>query len=161
MQLDIFRIPVQGSSIEVQDYDFKIDDSFFAHFEYGEIERGDLLVKIKVLYTSLQIKLDLSIHGEVEIVCDRCLDIYKEKLDSNYILYGKFGHGANQEDIDVFWIPEDKHYIDLLPVFFDYINLSLPLKNIHPEDEEGNSLCNSEMISRLDALDINREEDFE
>lgn len=161
IRLNDFRIPAQSSSNEVQEYDFKIDDSFFAHFEYGDIEGGDLQVKIKVIYSSRQIKLDLRIKGDVEIVCDRCLDTYRDNLDANFVLYGKFGHGADEEDIDVIWIPEDRTYIDLIPVFFDYINISLPLRRVHPEDEEGNSLCNVEMINRLKELGVNQENEFE
>jgi len=161
MQLNIFRIPVHSSSNEVQEYDFEIDDSFFAHFEYGEIKKGRLQVRVKVIYFHHQIQLDVNIGGIVELVCGRCLDSYSEKLDSHYILYGKFGQGSGQDDLDVVWIPDNKNFIDLVPVLYEYINLSLPLKKIHPKDEEGNSLCNSEMISRLNELNINQEEEFE
>jgi len=152
---------VHSSSSELQEYDFEIDDSFFAHFEYGEIEKGLLKVLVKVNYSNRQIQLDMRINGSVELVCDRCLDSFIEDLDSHYVLYGKFGHGTDQEDIDVIWIPDDKHYIDLVPILFEYINLSLPVKKIHPEDGDGNSLCNIEMISRLEEFNIDQEEDFE
>ena len=127
MQENIFRIPVHSSSDELQEYEFKIDVAFFVHFEYGEIEKGDLMARIGVIYSSHQVKLELYLKGNVELVCDRCLDTYIEELDTSYTLYGKFGHSADQDDIDVLWIPEDKHYIDLVQVLFDYIDLRLPL----------------------------------
>ena len=161
MQLSIFRIPAHSSSSEVREYDFEIDDSFFAHFEYGEIEKGNLKILTKVKPSSRQIELDIIIRGSVELVCDRCLDTFEEKLDTHYVLYGKFGHGTEQEDLDVLLIPDDKHYIDLAPVFFEYINLSLPLKKIHPEDYQGNSLCNSDMVSRLNEINIDQDDEFE
>ncbi len=161
MQENIFRIPVHSSSEELKEYEFKIDDAFFAHFEYGEIEKGDLMARIGAIYSSHQVKLELYLKGKVELICDRCLDTYIEELDTSYTLYGKFGHGADQDDIDVLWIPEDKHYIDLVPVLFDYINLSLPLKKIHPDDEDGNSTCNVEMINRLIDIGIGNEEEID
>jgi len=161
MQENNFRIPVHSSSDELKEYELEVDDSFFTHFEYGEVEKGDLMAKVGVTYSSRQVKLNLYLKGNVELTCDRCLDTYIKELDASYILYGKFGHSTDQDDIDVLWIPEDKHYIDLLPVLFDYINLSLPLKKIHPDDEEGNSTCNVEMINRLEDLGINNEEETE
>ena len=157
MRLNNFRIPAHFSSSGTKEYDFEIDDSFFAHFDYGELEKGNLTAMVKVIYSSRQVQLDVRISGIVELVCDRCLDNFSKRLDSHYILYGKFGHGTDQEDLDVIWIPDDASYIDLAPVLFEYINLSLPLKKIHPEDEDGNSMCNMDMISRLDELNINWE----
>jgi uncharacterized metal-binding protein YceD (DUF177 family) len=100
----------------------------------------------------------MRIEGVVEVACDRCLDNLKINLNSLYTLYGKFGHGTDQEDLDVIWIPDDKHYIDMVPVLYEYINLSLPLKKIHPDNEDGISLCNEEMISRLDEFNVNQED---
>lgn len=142
----------------MQEYDFEIDDSFFANFEYGEIEKGKLKVLVKGLFSNHQIQLDMRIEGVVEVACDRCLDNLKINLNSLYTLYGKFGHGTDQEDLDVIWIPDDKHYIDMVPVLYEYINLSLPLKKIHPDNEDGISLCNEEMISRLDEFNVNQED---
>jgi uncharacterized metal-binding protein YceD (DUF177 family) len=158
MQLKYLRIPVRSTSSEVQEYDFEIDDSFFANFEYGEIEKGKLKVLVKGLFSNHQIQLDMRIEGVVEVACDRCLDNLKINLNSLYTLYGKFGHGTDQEDLDVIWIPDDKHYIDMVPVLYEYINLSLPLKKIHPDNEDGISLCNEEMISRLDEFNVNQED---
>lgn len=154
MRLNIFRIPVP-SNPGIQEYDFEVEESFFRHFEDGEISSGRVKVTARILKSDRQIRLDLNLAGSVDLVCDRCLDDYQQVLDSNYVLYGKFGHAADQEDLDVFRIPENAAYIDLLPVLYEYIILSLPLKRIHPLDSEGNSLCNSEMIRRLEELNIN------
>lgn len=158
MQLNIFRIPAHSSSTEVREYDFELNDSFFAHFEYGEIEKGSLTASLGVIYSSRQVQINLSIKGMVLLQCDRCLDSYEEVIDARYVLFGKYGNLVDQDDLDVFWIPEDRNYIDLVPFLFDYINLSLPLKKIHPADENGESLCNEDMISRLRKLGINIDE---
>jgi len=148
---------VNSYSSGLQEYDFEIDDSFFAHCDYGGLEKGNLQAKVKVLNSDRQIQLDIHIWGNVELLCDRCLDGFNQEVDSSYVLYGKFGHGTDQEDLDTIWIPDDKHYIDMAPVFYEYIMLSLPLKNIHPTDGNGNSQCNKEMINRLDNLSIDQE----
>jgi len=153
MRLNIFRIPVP-SNPGIQEYDFEVEESFFRHFEDGEISSGQVKVAARVLKSDSQIRLDLYLTGSIDLVCDRCLDEYQQVLNSKYALYGKFGHAAEQEDLDVFWIPENAAYIDLLPILYEYIILSLPLKRIHPLDSEGTSLCNSEMIKRLEELNI-------
>jgi len=140
--------------MEAREYDFEIDDSFFAYFEYGEIEKGNLIARLDVIFSTRQVQVNLSLKGKVELPCDRCLEVYEQEIDSKYTLYGKFGNNTDQDDMDVFWIPEDKNYIDLVPVLYDYINLSLPLKKVHPADENGISMCNSDMLVRLDELGL-------
>ena len=91
MHLSVYRIPVMSTSVDVKEYDFEIDSSFFAIFEYGEIEKGKLTAKLGLSYSSRQVQIDLSLKGSVELLCDRCLDSYEEELDASYTIYGKFG----------------------------------------------------------------------
>lgn len=147
-----------SSTGDKKEYEFEISASFFGHFEYGEIENGLLTARLGVSYSGRQVQIELSLKGKVDLTCDRCLETYQESLDAHYTLYGKFGHSMEQEDIDVFWIPDDQNFIELGPIFFDYINLSLPLKKIHPLDKDGNSLCNGEMIKMLNELGVDIEE---
>lgn len=147
-----------SSTGDQKEYEFEVGASFFAHFEYGEIEGGLLTAKLGVSYSSRQVQIQLNLKGLVELICDRCLETYEENLDADYTMYGKFGHSNEQEDIDVFWIPDDQNYIELAPILFDYINLSLPLKKVHPQGEDGKSLCDVEMLNRLNELGVESEE---
>jgi uncharacterized metal-binding protein YceD (DUF177 family) len=60
----------------------------------------------------------------------------------------KLENGVSDED-DLILLPESSTEIDLAPYVYEAIIFSLPMKRIHSNDSNGNSLCNKEMIERL------------
>ena len=157
-RLSTFRIPFYSFRNGLHEFDFIVDDSFFAFFEGSELSHGQLQVKVTMDKSDHQLVFDLSLTGEVEVICDRCLDNFMQEINASYTLYGKFGEGNSEEEFDVVWIPRSEHEIDLAGYIFEYILLSLPLKRIHPDDEEGNSGCDQDMIRRLDEIVVKTDE---
>lgn len=151
-RLSTFRIPFSSFGNGIHEFDYAIDDSFFSFFEESELRHGQLKVKVLMDKSDRQLVFDLTLTGEVEVICDRCLDSFMQKIEASYTLYGKFGEGNSEEEFDVAWIPRNEHEIDLADYIFEYILLSLPLKRIHPVDDEGNSGCDQDMIKRLDEI---------
>ena len=49
-------------------------------------------------------------------------------------------------------IPENEYQIDLAHVMYEYIVTALPIQHIHPDDENGQSTCDSEMLSLLEKM---------
>ncbi|GAH01766.1 unnamed protein product, partial [marine sediment metagenome] len=52
---------------------------------------------------------------------------------------------------DVLIIGRDDHEIEVGQYLFEFILLALPYQKVHPDDSEGHSTCNPEMIKQLDA----------
>jgi len=46
-------------------------------------------------------------------------------------------------------MPADEFHFDLSQFFYEYIHLALPIKRVHPDDKEGRSTCDPEMIKKL------------
>jgi uncharacterized protein len=63
----------------------------------------------------------------------------------------KFGSGFFEEDDEIQVIPEGETHFDVSPFIYEYIHLLLPIRKVHPEDENGESRCNGEVVGRLDA----------
>ncbi|MBZ0242329.1 MAG: DUF177 domain-containing protein, partial [Bacteroidales bacterium] len=54
-----------------------------------------------------------------------------------------------EESEEVIVIPADQHQYDSSHLLYEYIMLLLPLRKVHPDDENGNNLCNPEVIEKL------------
>ena len=49
----------------------------------------------------------------------------------------------------------------LYEVITEFICISLPIRQVHPEDENGNLTCNPEMLMKLDEYLVEEDEDEE
>lgn len=85
-----YRIVYQGLSEGVHEFDFDVDNSFFESLEYSDIKKGDLKVNIVLNKKSTFLELDFQINGNVELLCDRCLDDYNQPIEYEGKLYVKF-----------------------------------------------------------------------
>jgi uncharacterized protein len=95
--------------------------------------------------------LHFSLDGEVEVVCDRCLEKYITGISTTQSLFVKIGDTPGELEDDVLMIGRDDHEIDVGPYLFEFIVLALPYQKIHPDDTQGNSTCDPDMLKHLDA----------
>lgn len=145
-----YVLPHKGLAIGSHEYSFKIDKAFFKNFEYLEIEGGLVNLKLEIIKESTLLNLLFNFDGSVVIKCDRCLDTFNMDIADNFRLIVKFGEDFEEVSDEVITIPVNESHIDITQYVFEYLNLMLPLKKVHPDDEKGNSTCNSDMIERLD-----------
>jgi len=155
----LFSIPLAGLKEARYTYEFQIGDDFFEAFEGSEVRRGEFTAVVVLQKSSTHIELNIMINGRAEMVCDRCLETFYMPVSCTNRLFVKPGIEWKEEDPDMITMPLDEHEIDLSQFFYEYIHLALPLKRIHPDDSEGRSTCNPEMIRKLnDHLQTAEEE---
>jgi uncharacterized metal-binding protein YceD (DUF177 family) len=63
----------------------------------------------------------------------------------------KWGEEAGEIEDDVLIVGRDEHEIEVGQYLYEFIILALPYQRIHPEDEDGYSTCNPEMLKKLEA----------
>ena len=145
-------MPFSGLGLGKHLYHFDIDGKFFTEFEYTEIEQASINVELTLDKQERMLVLDFVISGSINVMCDRCLDNFDFVIDKQERLIVKLGDAWKEENDDILIIPESEHQIDISSYLYEYIILMLPIKKIHPEDEEGNTKCNPEIIKRLNEL---------
>ena len=64
-------------------------------------------------------------------------------------MYIKFGAEAEELNDDVIVLPLEDNQINVAQYLYELIILGLPIKHVHPDDENGNSTCNPEMLDKL------------
>ncbi|MEA3316505.1 MAG: DUF177 domain-containing protein [Bacteroidota bacterium] len=140
------------------EFEFDIDDEFFNNIEYSEINKGRLKANILFKKTSLLMSFDIAIAGEVRVVCDRCTDEFDMPVEFNDSLIVKFGEENEDIDDNVIVVKNGASDINIAHYLYESINLSLPLKKVHPDDENGYSTCNQQMLDDIEDNSINSEE---
>jgi uncharacterized metal-binding protein YceD (DUF177 family) len=136
-------------------FDFKVDDLFFETFENSEVGKGNADIHITLNKKPAILEFLFEVKGNVSVPCDRCLDPVDMDIEYEAPLYVKFGEDTHEETDELFIISEHETEIDLSQFIYEFIHLSLPYRRVHPDDENGNSTCNKEMLKRLEELSVN------
>ena len=59
------------------------------------------------------------------------------------------GDTETSDDEDVVILPESAYKIDLAQWMYEYVAVSMPIQCMHPDDADGNSTCNPEMMQYI------------
>ncbi|NMC37740.1 MAG: DUF177 domain-containing protein [Bacteroidales bacterium] len=145
----LYLIPIGGLKKGYHSFEFEIGNSFFDQFEESEIKEGKLTAVVELVKSASLIEMVVKITGSVKICCDRCLEMFDEPVSCENRLLVKFGKNSDDTDPEIITLPHDEHELDMRQYFYEYIHLALPIKRIHPDDDDGNSRCDPEMLSRL------------
>lgn len=154
-----YKIPFRGLTEGKHEYEFSIDNTFFEDFPDEEIKEGRLQVNVELIKRSTGMELSLVITGKVKVPCDRCLDEYLEDIDYSGKLFFEYGEETREVSDELIILSGSEDYIDMGEYAFEYIKLSLPFQKLHSDDPDGNSLCNQDMIKRLNELTGNTNSD--
>jgi uncharacterized protein len=153
--LDRFRIEFGNLGPGEHEFQFEIDDKFFEQFEHSPVEHAAIDVLVTVTKDEQgMLLLDFTMEGTVTLPCDRCGDELDLDVTSYNELIVKFGEKHEEESEDVVVLAPKEHSLNVAQYIFEYIALMIPLRNVHPDDEQGNSTCNPEAIERLEKLRV-------
>lgn len=145
----MYSIPLAGLKEARYTYEFSLGDDFFEAFEGSELKRGELTADVVLQKCSAHYELDININGQVGVICDRCLEEFFMPLSVAGRLIVRQGRVWDDSDPDMVTISPEEHELDLSQFFYEYIHLALPIKRIHPDDSDGHTTCDPEMIRKL------------
>ncbi len=145
-----FDIPLAGLSLGNHTFGFEIGPTFFQQLDYAAFQDGDLKVVLNLTKQETLFELNFETAGHVVVSCARCLDEFNFPVIGNSRLIIKYGEAYAEESDEVLILPHEQHHFDVSHLVYEYISLLVPFRCTHPEDEDGNSKCNPEMISRLE-----------
>jgi len=151
-----YTISFSGLKDGVHLFDFEINDKFFEAFENSRFQQSDLQLKVEMDKQETMIQIHFSIVGNMMIECDRCLELYTQDVLVDELLIVKFGAETYEEAENILVLEESAHEIKLAQYIYEFISLSLPMRLIHPEDENGEPGCHPEFLENY-----NEQEDVE
>lgn len=154
-------IPLTGLKEGSHSYRFSIESDFFALFEGSEIAGGELAVEVNLVKRSSHLELLLSLAGNVQLLCDRCLEPFTYRLEAQNRIYARFGDHYEEVDDEVIMIPWGDGHFSLDQLIYEFAHLALPIRRNHPEESDGESGCDPEMLARISGVADQEDQNIE
>ena len=155
---ETYTISFKGLSLGSHVFEWTVSGSFFALYEMSEISDASIHVQLTLVKHTRFFELNFMLNGWAEVSCDRCLDPLRLDMTADAQMFVKFGDHAGEdesEDNDVVILPYDEDRIDVAQYLYEYAHLNLPIRRVHPDDANGDSTCNAEMLSKLNEFLVN------
>jgi len=125
--IDIYNLPNKD-----YEYQFDINEEFFAFFEDSIVEKGTLEAKVKLVKHTGTLELLFDINGTVVLTCDRSLDEYEETIHSKERLLLKYGDENAELSDDIISITRDTHRFNVAQYIYEFIGIAIPIVKRHP-----------------------------
>ena len=142
-------IPFLGLKIGKHQFDYQVDNTFFAHFDYDEFNDASVKVSIILEKKSTLLELEIKHKGTVNVPCDVSGEEFDLAIKGNLKLVVKFGDAFNDENEELLIIPHGEFQINVAQYIYESIVLSVPLRRIHPGVKDGSL---TDVIEKLEAL---------
>ncbi len=146
-----FTIPFVGLKEGKHQFEFTIDKTFFAHFEYDDFSQASLQGQLTLDKKSTFLELHFEVSGPVVLPCDVSMELFDYPIEAAFDLIVKFGIPPDKTSDEIFVLPEGSYQIDVGQYFYEMVVLSLPQKRVHPGIEDGT--LKSEIVEKLKALE--------
>lgn len=129
-----------------QEESFSIDHSFFEHFELSQVKEGALSFRLDIDKYNTHLDVRFHLTGTAILACDRCMDSYEQPLDSEYRIIYAFDEDMRFEGYEVMYVNSLEAYLPLAQEFYDFINISIPVRRVPPKEVH---LCSAEVLNML------------
>lgn len=150
-----FRIHFKTLADGEHQFIYKIDETFFENFETSEIQKGNIDIVLSLNKKPTLLSLEFKLEGIVNVMCDRCLDFFDLPIINTFQMFVKFGNERVEQTDEVLIILESDTEINIVQYIYEYINLSLPIQKIHPDNKDGLSNCNPLFLQKLNEFSNN------
>jgi uncharacterized protein len=154
-----YTIPFAGMAMGNHQFEYEIGDQFFELFENSVIEHANVHVSLQFHRSETLLALNFSLHGNIRQLCDRCLEPFEFEVSSNEQLLVRFGSEAREESDNIIVISHSDQNINVAQHIYDYLSLALPMRVVHPENENGESTCDPEFLKNIERDSENPTED--
>ncbi|WP_396210394.1 YceD family protein [Flavobacterium sp.] len=147
--LKAYLIPFIGLKIGKHQFDYQVDNTFFAHFDYDEFNDASVKVSVVLEKKSTLLELDFQHKGTVNVPCDVSGEEFDLAIKGKLKLVVKFGDDFNDENEELLILPHGEFQVNVAQYIYESIVLSVPLRRIHPGVKDGSL---TEVIEKLEAL---------
>lgn len=143
------RIQFSGLKPGSYEYEYNVNGAFFSAYGNEDLRECEVDYRVKLERKERLLVFEISFSGKVTMECDRCLGKMDVPVEGSQTLYVKFGEEKESEDENVVFLPEGESEIDLAQWMYEYVAVEIPMVHSHPVDENGNPMCDPEMMKYI------------
>ncbi len=152
-----FGIAFVGLKPGVHEYNFEVDEKFFADYQQKDYSNCQASIKLRLEKNTSFMMLKFEVGGSVNVICDRCGNTLPMDLWDEFNMVVKQVENPdemneNEEDPDVFYISRTESHIHIADWIYEFVSLSIPLQRMCSEDDMGGPLCNKEILAMLKKM---------
>ena len=156
-----YSIPIKGLKVGTHVFDFEVEKTFFEQFEHSEIKDGTFKVVVELEKGESFLALNFFITGKTTVECDRCLEPFDQEIESEDKIVIKFGdeiYDSRYIGEEVQIMSHNESEVNVAQYIYEFIHLHIPLKRVHPSDEDGHPTCNENVLEALEQHTVNEEQ---
>jgi uncharacterized metal-binding protein YceD (DUF177 family) len=154
-----FDIAFVGLKPGIHEFDYQINDKFFEAYQEQDFRNCRSIVKLTLDKKTGFMLLKFEIGGSLEVTCDRCgstalpLNLWDEfnivikLVDDPEIM------NEQEEDPDVYYISRGESHLHVSDWIYEFINLSIPMQRMCPEEDMGKDYCNKDVLAMLKTME--------
>ncbi len=131
-ELSKYDINILGLENRSHTYVFEGNNAFFQDFEQDIFEGGSFLANLVLEKNDSFIRVHFDINADLQLVCNRSLEIFSEKFEIKEKYIFKFGQQTEEVNEEMEVITYGTHKINVAQLIYEYILLAVPVKNLHP-----------------------------
>ncbi len=152
-----FGIAFVGLKPGVHEYNFEVDEKFFADYQQKDYSNCQASIKLKLEKNTSFMMLKFEVGGSVNVICDRCgntlpMDLWDEFNMVIKQVENPDEMNENEEDPDVFYISRTESHIHIADWIYEFVSLSIPLQRMCSEKDMGGPQCNKEILAMLKKM---------
>jgi len=149
-ELKEFTIPFVGLKLGEHQFQFKITNTFFEHFEYNEFNNVAVDVEVTLLKKTTLLEFTLDFKGYVEVNCDVTNEPFNLEISGTYHFVVKFGESFSDEYEDLLILPHGSYEVNIQQFIYESLVLAVPSKRVHPGVLDGT--LQSDILEKLEDL---------
>ncbi len=145
-----YTIPIQGLGNGIHNFDFDINESFFAHFEHSPVQTSDLKVQIVLTKKPGVTSIVFNVKGTILTPCDRCLTDIHLPIEGSFPMLIKDAEELS-EDIDVIYVNSSQKKLEVAQYLYEFSLLSIPIIKAYDCDEDTPRPCDDTTLDKLES----------
>ncbi|HPH90686.1 MAG TPA: DUF177 domain-containing protein [Ferruginibacter sp.] len=154
---NVFEIPFVGLKPGIHEFEYEVDDKFFAEKSTGEFTNCSANIKLTLDKKTGFMLLRFEIGGKADVVCDRCSNTIGKDLWDEFNMVVKMVENPEEmnekeDDPDIFYISRTESHLHLNDWIYEFVSLSVPMQKTCSEEEFGGPKCNKEVLEKLKAM---------
>ncbi|HRG59196.1 MAG TPA: DUF177 domain-containing protein [Bacteroidia bacterium] len=152
MRKEQLVIPFSGLAQGEHHFNFEIGNKFFEQIDNSLIKKGNAIVDVQLIKMSVMLQLHMSFTGNAQIECDRCLGEVFVPLSGKDELIVKLGGEEITDSSNIITIGAKDAEVNITLYVYEMIALNLPFRKIPCEILNNKSVCDQEMLVKLEQL---------
>ena len=155
-----FEIPFVGLKPGVHEFNFELDNKFFAEKGAQDFSNPKAAVTMKLEKNTGFMILHFEVGGAADVTCDRCGNPLHLNLWDEFNMLVKMVENPEEmneqeEDPDVFYISRNESHLSVENWLYEFVMLSIPMQKMCSPEEMGGPACNKEVLQKLKEMEAN------